>query len=109
MSGGLAVELRDVTKSYRRYAYRRQFATLKSAILTGSLASDLKPEELLAAVDGVSFQVPAGSAFGIVGRNGSGKSTMLKLIAGITKPTTGTVTVDGRGLGIDRTGRRFSS
>ena len=96
MSGGLAVELRDVTKSYRRYAYRRQFATLKSAILTGSLASDLKPEELLAAVDGVSFQVPAGSAFGIVGRNGSGKSTMLKLIAGITKPTTGTVTVDGR-------------
>ena len=96
MSGGLAVELRDVTKSYRRYAYRRQFATLKSAILTGSLASDLKPEELLAAVDGVSFQVPAGSAFGIVGRNGSGKSTMLKLIAGITKPTTGTVTVNGR-------------
>jgi ABC-type polysaccharide/polyol phosphate transport system ATPase subunit len=96
MSGGLAVELRNVTKSYRRYAYRRKFATLKSAILKGSLASDLKPNELLAAVSGVSFQVPAGSAFGIVGRNGSGKSTMLKLIAGITKPTSGTITVDGR-------------
>jgi ABC-type polysaccharide/polyol phosphate transport system ATPase subunit len=44
----------------------------------------------------VSFQVPKGLTFGIMGRNGSGKSTMLKLVAGITKPTTGTVRVNGR-------------
>jgi len=44
----------------------------------------------------VSFDVAKGKTFGIVGRNGSGKSTMLKLIAGIGKPTSGTVRVDGR-------------
>ncbi len=40
--------------------------------------------------------MPKGSTYGIVGRNGSGKSTMLKLVAGITKPTTGSVKVHGR-------------
>ena len=91
-----AIELREVSKVYRRYAYRRQFATLKSALLKGSLASDLSPDETFHAVKGVSLDVAEGCAFGIVGRNGSGKSTMLKLIAGITKPTTGTVRVAGR-------------
>ena len=37
-----------------------------------------------------------GSTYGVIGRNGSGKSTALKLVAGITKPTSGTVTVEGR-------------
>jgi ABC-type polysaccharide/polyol phosphate transport system ATPase subunit len=44
----------------------------------------------------VSFSVPEGRTYGIIGRNGSGKSTALKLVAGITKPTTGTVKVQGR-------------
>ena len=91
-----AIELREVTKLYRRYAHRRQFATLKSALISGSLASDLRPDETFTAVGGVSFSVPTGSAFGIIGRNGSGKSTLLKLIAGITKPTSGEVQVTGR-------------
>jgi len=91
-----AIALRDVTKLYRRYAYRRQFSTLKSALLKGSLASELEPREVLRAVDGVSLQVAAGTTLGLIGRNGSGKSTLLKLVAGITKPTTGTVDVRGR-------------
>ena len=40
--------------------------------------------------------MPKGSTYGVIGRNGSGKSTALKLVAGITKPTSGTVRVDGR-------------
>ena len=91
-----AIELRDVTKLYRRYAYRRQFSTLKSALLKGSLASELQPHEVLRAVDGVSLTVAPGRTIGVVGRNGSGKSTLLKLVAGITRPTAGTVTVRGR-------------
>lgn len=91
-----AIEIRDVRKIYRRYGRRRQFATLKSALLSGRIMRDLQPDETFEALKGVSFDVPAGKTFGIIGRNGSGKSTMLKLIAGIGRPTAGTVRVEGR-------------
>ena len=91
-----AIEVRGVRKTYRRYARRRQFATLKSALLSGRVLSDLRPDETFDALKGVSFDVAAGRTFGIVGRNGSGKSTMLKLIAGIGRPTAGHVSVQGR-------------
>ena len=91
-----AIEVADVTKTYRKYARRKQFATLKSAILSGTLVNDLNPDETFQALKGVSFSVSRGCTFGIVGRNGSGKSTALKVVAGITKPTTGTVSVQGR-------------
>jgi ABC-type polysaccharide/polyol phosphate transport system ATPase subunit len=91
-----AIEVRDVHKIYRRYGRRKQFATLKSAFLSGSVLRDLRPDAVFEALKGVSFDVVSGSTFGIVGRNGSGKSTMLKLIAGIGKPTSGSVRVAGR-------------
>jgi ABC-type polysaccharide/polyol phosphate transport system ATPase subunit len=91
-----AIELVNVTKVYRRYGRRKQFATLKSALLKGSLIQDLQPDEKFPALQAVSFTVAAGKTYGIIGRNGSGKSTALKLVAGITKPTSGTVTVQGR-------------
>ena len=91
-----AVEIRDASKIYRRYAHRRQFSTLKSALIGRSLVSDLSPAETFTAVKDVSLSVSTGATFGIIGRNGSGKSTLLKLIAGITKPTSGEVQVHGR-------------
>jgi ABC-type polysaccharide/polyol phosphate transport system ATPase subunit len=91
-----AITARDVTKQYRRHAHRNQLRTLKSALLTGSLLSDLRPEDVFTALEGVSFEVPRGATFGVVGENGSGKSTLLKLVAGITKPTKGTLEVAGR-------------
>jgi lipopolysaccharide transport system ATP-binding protein len=91
-----AIEVSHVSKIYRRYGRRRQFATLKSAILQGSLISDLRADETFQALQDVSFNVPTGTTYGIVGRNGSGKSTMLKLVAGIAKPTSGSVKVKGR-------------
>ena len=47
------------------------------------------------ALDHVSFQVRRGEAFGLVGTNGSGKSTMLKIIAGVLEATSGTCEVHG--------------
>jgi len=90
-----AIELSHVSKTYRRYGARR-FATLKSALLGRSLLRELRPDQTFLALNDVSFRVAKGSAFGVIGRNGSGKSTALKLVAGITKPTSGSVRVDGR-------------
>ena len=91
-----AIELDHVTKVYRRHGQRRQFATLKSVLLTGSLVKHLRPDESFTALRDVSLTVPEGACYGVIGRNGSGKSTLLKLVAGITKPTSGVVSVTGR-------------
>ena len=91
-----AIEAVNVSKVYRRYARKKQFATLKSALLKGSLIRDLQPDETFPALRGVSFTVPKGCTYGIIGRNGSGKSTLLKCVAGITRPNEGTIRVDGR-------------
>ncbi len=90
-----AIELNNVSKIYRRYG-GRQFSTLKSALFQRSILRDLQPSETFPALTDVSFTVPRGSTFGVIGRNGSGKSTALKLVAGITKPTSGRVSVEGR-------------
>src|SRR4029078_13497243 len=91
-----AGEVREVRKIYRRYGRRKSFGTLKSALLSGGVLRNLRPDTTFLALDGVSLDVEAGRTVGIIGRNGSGKSSMLKLIAGIGKPTAGTVRVDGR-------------
>src|ERR1700754_4043618 len=91
-----AIDVVNVSKVYRRYAQKKQFATLKSAILSGSLLGDLKPDETFQALRHVSFSVPKGCTYGVIGSNGSGKSTLLKCVAGITRPTEGDVKVNGR-------------
>jgi len=91
-----AIDVVNISKVYRRFTRQKQFATLKSALLSGSLIRDLQPDETFPALRGVSFQVPKGCTYGVIGRNGSGKSTLLKCVAGISRPNTGTITVDGR-------------
>jgi ABC-type polysaccharide/polyol phosphate transport system ATPase subunit len=91
-----AIEVSRVSKVYRRYSQRKQFATLKSALLSRSLIKNLRPDETFTALNDISLTVPKGRTLGVIGRNGSGKSTLLKLVAGITKPSDGTVSVAGR-------------
>ena len=47
-------------------------------------------------LDGVSFTIDQGDFFGVVGRNGSGKSTMLKILAGVYQPTSGSIQLHGK-------------
>ena len=49
------------------------------------------------AVRGLSLQVPAGSIYGVLGRNGAGKTTTIKMLLGMTRPTSGLVRVFGMG------------
>lgn len=85
-----AVTVDHVSKSFRLYHERNQY--LKAAVLRGRRA---RYEEFWALKD-VSFEVPTGATFGIIGSNGSGKSTMLKCLAGILFPEQGSVKVNGR-------------
>lgn len=91
-----AIRISDLTKIYRRFSHRKQFRTLKSALVGGNLVQELKPDEVFTALSGVTFNVREGTTFAVIGRNGSGKSTLLKVIAGITKPTSGEAEVRGR-------------
>jgi ABC-2 type transport system ATP-binding protein/lipopolysaccharide transport system ATP-binding protein len=92
----VAIEVDHVTRIYQKYSARHRFKTFKSALLKGDLFHALKPDELVTALDNVSFKVDQGMTFGVIGENGSGKSTLLKIIAGITKPTSGKVVVNGK-------------
>lgn len=85
-----AVEVDSVSKTFRLYAERNQ--SLKATVLRGRRS---RFEDFLALND-VSFNVPAGSTFGITGNNGSGKSTLLKVIARILVPNSGTITTRGK-------------
>jgi ABC-2 type transport system ATP-binding protein len=85
-----AVSVNEVWKNFRLYHEKNQY--LKTALLKGRRS---RFDEFWALQD-ISFEVPEGSTFGIIGSNGSGKSTMLKCLAGILHPDKGSVTVNGR-------------
>ena len=91
-----AIEIENVSKYYKKFAHKRQFQTLKSALLKGNFFQSIHPREAFAALHKVNCAVPQGRMFGIIGSNGSGKSTLLKLIAGISKPTYGKITTHGK-------------
>lgn len=85
-----AIVMKSVKKKFRLYHERRQ--TLKEAVLAGRGSSYTE----LWALNDVSFEFKKGKTYGIIGENGSGKSTMLKMITRILRPDAGTVEVDGR-------------
>mgnify|MGYP004622677187 FL=1 len=86
-----AVEIKNVSMKFRMTTQKvdsiKEFAIRK-------MKKQLHYVDFMA-LDNISFNVGKGEVVGIIGLNGSGKSTTLKLISGILKPTEGTVKVNG--------------
>jgi lipopolysaccharide transport system ATP-binding protein len=94
----IVIELDDVAKRYRRASTgARRLRRI----------AEWGPRTDLWALKGVSFSVNEGETFGLVGRNGSGKSTTLRLLAGVTHPTRGSISVARRVSGLLTLGEGF--
>lgn len=89
----VAISVRGVSKNFR--LPQEKHGTVKS-LFTNILRGRNRVVKTQHALKDISFEIKKGEFFGIVGRNGSGKSTMLKMLAGIYQPTKGTVQVHGK-------------
>jgi lipopolysaccharide transport system ATP-binding protein len=98
-----AVEFEHVSKSYP--IYEKPTDRLRELLTPGKSAfhRDFK------ALQDVSFSVPRGEVFCIVGENGSGKSTTLQIVAGILQPSSGNVQVAGRVAALLELGAGFNA
>jgi teichoic acid transport system ATP-binding protein len=83
-----AIRFFRISKSYRLYKNERQRFL--------SVFSNRVPHEIVKANDNLSFNVKRGESVALLGSNGAGKSTALKIIAGVTQPDRGLLEVNGR-------------
>lgn len=88
MKNDVVIEFKSVTKSYKLFSSDKK--RLLSAFFKNIPYKEKK------AIDNLSFQIRRGEAVALFGRNGAGKSTILKMITGVTYPTKGEVIVKGR-------------
>ena len=90
MENKKVIQVKDLTKMYK--LYDKPSDRLKEAL--GLTRKKLYKEHY--ALHDVNFDIYEGECVGIIGTNGSGKSTILKIITGVLTPTAGEVKVDGR-------------
>jgi lipopolysaccharide transport system ATP-binding protein len=96
-----AVVAKDLSKTYQLGELLRMEATLRAVLRRSSERSTFE------ALRGVNFEALQGECFGIIGTNGSGKSTVLQILAGITCPTSGSLAVRGTVLPLLAVGAGF--
>lgn len=81
-------------------AQQSLLAGLANTMSAGRFAKSAGNTEFVAGVQNVNLEIKAGERIGLIGRNGSGKSTMLRLLAGVLPPTRGSLQVNGTSTNI---------
>ena len=89
MSSNNMIEVKNVSKEFKKI--------IKEPGLKGSVTSLFhKKQEIVKAVDDISFTVEKGEILGFIGPNGAGKSTAIKMLTGILTPTSGDIMINGQ-------------
>ncbi len=98
MSSDALIRVEGLGKRYDMFAkpVDRLMQLMTDPVRRGLGMAPAKHSKEVWALRGVSFEVPPGEALGVMGRNGSGKSTMLQMLCGTLTPTEGHVQVRGR-------------
>ncbi|HFC36271.1 MAG TPA: ABC transporter ATP-binding protein, partial [Candidatus Moranbacteria bacterium] len=87
----VAIKVENVSKTFR--IPHEKIDSVRSAFVS---ALKQRTFEEFKALDNVSFEIKKGEFFGIIGRNGGGKSTLLKILAGIYRPDKGKIKINGK-------------
>ena len=96
-----AIVFADVTKTFQI----NHTSSIKETVIAAFKRKNLKSS--FNAVDDLSFEVPEGQSIALLGRNGSGKSTTLKLLSGVMRPDSGWIRTRGRVAGLLEVGAGF--
>src|SRR3989344_8003881 len=113
------IEVKNISKTYKIQHERGGYITLRDILAQTLLhplkflkskikrAAGLEKQEIFWALKDVSFNVEKGETLGIIGANGAGKSTILKILSQITPPTKGEVIIRGKMASLLEVGTGF--
>jgi len=85
----IAIRVNDISKTFEIDQQKGILQIIKNKI-------NKNPKKTISAIQDISFSIEKGAAVGIIGLNGGGKTTLLRLISGIYKPDNGSIQVNGR-------------